>query len=49
MVRKKFTCSNCGHDFEMDVFEKGEGREKRFPSGPIRCPKCGGPDEKRSI
>lgn len=46
MVRVKFICKNCRNKFEMDVFEPGEAREKRLPSRPVSCPKCGGPAEK---
>lgn len=48
MIRRKCICKKCGHKFEIDVFEPGEAEEKRMPSGPVRCPKCGGPVEKRA-
>ena len=40
MIRKRFQCRNCGERFEADTFEKGEAKEKRVPTGPVRCPNC---------
>jgi DNA-directed RNA polymerase subunit RPC12/RpoP len=46
MVRKKFICKRCGTKFEEEVLEKGEAEERRLPTRPLVCPKCGGPVEK---
>ena len=48
MKKSRFICKRCGHKFEVEVFEPGEAKEKRMPSGPVRCPECGsGEVEKR--
>jgi len=46
MVKRKFICRKCGYKFEVDIFEEGEAEDKRRPSYPVRCLKCGGPVER---
>ncbi len=46
MVKRRFICKRCGHRFVIEVFEPGEAEEKRTPTQPVRCPKCGGPVER---
>lgn len=40
MVKKRYRCRNCGHQFQAEVFERGEAEAKRLPSGPVHCPNC---------
>ena len=40
MIKRTFKCNNCGHRFEVEVFEPGEAEEKRLPYGQVRCPVC---------
>ncbi len=40
MVKARFHCLNCGHDFETEVFEEGEAQRRKLPSAPVHCPKC---------
>lgn len=40
MVKARFHCLNCGHDFETEVFEEGEAQRRKLPSASVRCPKC---------
>jgi len=47
MIRQRFRCRNCGCRFETEVFEPGEAREKRLPSGPVICPDCKSTDVER--
>jgi DNA-directed RNA polymerase subunit RPC12/RpoP len=44
MITVRFVCKNCGERFTTQIFEKGEAEEKRVPTGPTRCPKCGSTD-----
>jgi len=46
MVKARFICKNCGYKFEVEIFEEGKAEEKRLPSSPVRCKKCGGPVER---
>lgn len=46
MIKIKFMCRKCGYKFEIEVFEEGEAEEKRKPSRPVRCLKCGGAVER---
>lgn len=41
MVKRRFVCKDCGCKFEKEVFERGEAEEKRIPTGPVRCVRCG--------
>ncbi len=41
MKKRRLICKNCGCEFEKDVFEPGEAKEKGRPSYPVTCPKCG--------
>jgi DNA-directed RNA polymerase subunit RPC12/RpoP len=42
MVKRRFICEGCGNRFEIDVFEPGEAEDKRSPTRPVGCPRCGG-------
>jgi DNA-directed RNA polymerase subunit RPC12/RpoP len=46
MIRVRLICRRCGERFEKDVHEPGEAEQKKQPSYPVRCPKCGGPVER---
>ena len=41
MITVRFICNNCGESFSAQIFEKGEAEEKRVPTSPVRCPRCG--------
>ena len=41
MRKRRLKCRNCGCEFEKEVFEPGEAEEKRCPTHPVTCPKCG--------
>jgi hypothetical protein len=41
MIKRKFVCRNCQHEFLMEVYEEGEAEEKRVPKSPVLCPRCG--------
>lgn len=45
MKKAKFKCRRCGNEFVVEIFESGEAEEKRKPTSPVRCRKCGGPVE----
>ena len=47
MIKTKFICKDCGHKFELEVFEEGEAEEKRIPTRSVRCPRCGGSVERK--
>jgi DNA-directed RNA polymerase subunit RPC12/RpoP len=47
MVRRRFHCLSCGHDFETEVFEPGEAEKKRLPASAVRCPRCNRTDLRR--
>ena len=40
MIKQRYVCKNCGCEFEEKVFEKGEAKEKRLATQPVRCPRC---------
>jgi len=42
MKKQRFVCNQCGNRFEVEVYEKGEAKEKKVPVYPVRCPKCQG-------
>ena len=46
MVKRKYICTKCGHKFVAEVYEREEVEEKRIPTRPLSCPKCGGPVER---
>ena len=40
MVKRRFRCLNCGHNFEAEVLEDGEAEARRVYPSPVHCPKC---------
>ena len=49
MIEVKFICLKCGQKFTDRIFENGEAKEKKAPTGPVRCPnpKCRSTSVKR--
>ncbi|MFC1514928.1 hypothetical protein ACFL5X_03405 [Candidatus Omnitrophota bacterium] len=47
MIKMRLICKKCGYKFEREVLENGEAEAKRIQPHSIRCPKCGGPVDKR--
>jgi transposase-like protein len=41
MTKRKFVCKKCRSEFVIEVYEEGEAEEKRVPTYPVRCPRCG--------
>ncbi len=41
MKTRRFICKKCKCEFEKNMFEPGEAKEKGLQSYPISCPKCG--------
>lgn len=46
MKKVRYVCKKCGHKFVAEVFELGEAEEKRLPTRPVLCERCGGPVER---
>ncbi len=44
MKKQRFICKKCRCEFEKNVFEPGEAKEKHLPSYPVVCPRCGSGD-----
>ena len=47
MIKMELICKKCSYEFEMEAFENGEAERKSMRRYPIKCPKCGGPVDKR--
>ncbi len=45
MIKKRYKCKDCGHEFILDVFESSEERNEwelqGRPSRLVCCKKCG--------
>jgi len=41
MRKAVFRCEKCLKEFEVELVEKDEARERNMRIVPVRCPKCG--------
>jgi predicted Zn-ribbon and HTH transcriptional regulator len=40
MVICQLKCQICGTEFEREIFDDDNPRERERPGTPVRCPKC---------
>lgn len=40
MIIRVFKCLMCGHQFEMEVFDRKDPNERHIQGARIHCPKC---------
>ena len=41
MEKKVFICKKCGFVFEIEVVSSEEARDRKIPTHPISCNRCG--------